>query len=147
MHESSSHPATAKKKFQNQPQGQIIVAIGNTNVTIIEVLKLHGYVDEKGNKPFAKWFEGLNAIAAAKITIALTRIEHRNHSNVKGVGGGVREYKIDFSPGYRIYFGRAGDRLLILIGGGTKKRQDNDIASAQACWADCKRRKQHAPYP
>jgi putative component of toxin-antitoxin plasmid stabilization module len=47
----------------------------------------------------------------------------------------------------RIYFGKDGERLVILIGGGTKKRQDIDIAAAQACWADYKRRKKHAPYP
>ena len=51
------------------------------------------------------------------------------------------EYKIDFGPGYRIYFGRDGDRLVILIGGGTKKRQQQDIAAAQECWAAYKRRK------
>lgn len=77
----------------------------------------------------------------------LTRIERGDLSNTKGVGKGVLEYKIDFGPGYRIYFGKDGERLVILIGGGTKKRQDNDIAAAQGCWADYKRRKKHAPYP
>ena len=57
------------------------------------------------------------------------------------------EYRIDFGPGYRIYFGRDGDRLVILLYGGTKKRQDKDIALAQEFWADYKRRKKHAPYP
>ena len=63
------------------------------------------------------------------------------------VGAGVPEYKIYFGPGYRIYLGKDGDRLVILIGGGTKKRQDRDIAAAKSCWADYKRRKKHAPYP
>ena len=81
------------------------------------------------------------------MTIALTRIERGNLSNAKAVGGGVLEYKIDFGPGYRIYFGKDGARLVILIGGGTKKRQDNDITVAQAFWADYKRRKKDAPYP
>ena len=111
------------------------------------MFELRGYIDENGKKRFAKWFDGLDAIAAAKVTIALTRIERGNLSNTKGVGAGVLEYKIDFGPGYRIYFGKDGDRLVILIGGGTKKRQDNDIAAAQECWADYKRRKKHAPYP
>ena len=111
------------------------------------MFELRGYIDENGKKRFALWFEGLNAIAAAKVTIALTRIERGNRSNVKGVGAGVLEYKIDFRPGYRIYFGQDGERLIILIGGGIKKRQDNDIASAQECWVDYKRRKKHAPYP
>jgi putative addiction module killer protein len=111
------------------------------------MFELRGYVDETGKKRFAMWFEGLDAIAAAKVTITLTRIERGNLSNTKGVGKGVLEYKIDFGPGYRIYFGKDGERLVILIGGGTKKRQDNDIATAQACWADYKRRKKDAPYP
>ena len=66
---------------------------------------------------------------------------------MKGVGGGVLEYKIDFGPGYRIYFGKDGEQLVILISGGTKKRQDEDIAEAQRCWIDYKRRKTNAPYP
>jgi len=51
------------------------------------------------------------------------------------------EYRIDFGPGYRIYFGRDGDRLVILIGGGTKKRQQADIDAAKAHWADYNRRR------
>ena len=111
------------------------------------MFELRGYIDQNGRKRFANWFERLDAIAAAKVTMALTRIERGILSNTKGVGAGVLEYKIDFGPGYRIYFGKDGERLVILIGGGTKKRQDNDIAAAQACWADYKRRKKHAPYP
>jgi putative addiction module killer protein len=106
-----------------------------------EVFELRGYVDENGNPRFANWFEGLDASAAAKVTIALTRMEQGNFSSAKGVGAGVYEYKIDFGAGYRIYFGKDGDRLVILIGGGTKKRQQNDIATAQKCWAAYKRRK------
>jgi putative addiction module killer protein len=68
-------------------------------------------------------------------------MEQGNLSKVKGVGSGVFEYRIDFGPGYRIYFGKDGDRLVILIGGGTKKRQQLDIAAAQECWAAYKRRK------
>lgn len=111
------------------------------------MFELRGFIDENGKKRFAEWFDGLDAIAAAKVTIALTRIERGNLSNAKSVGAGVLEYKIGFGPGYRIYFGKDGDRVVILIGGGTKKRQDSDIAAAQVCWADYKRRKRHAPYP
>ena len=59
-----------------------------------------------------------------------------NLSNVKGVGGGVLEYRIDFGPGYRIYFGRDGDALIILLGGGTKVRQQRDIETAVALWRE-----------
>jgi putative addiction module killer protein len=105
------------------------------------VIELRGYVDERGNRPFASWFEALNHQAAAKVTVALTRMEQGNFSITKGVGAGVFEYKIDFGPGYRIYFGKDGDTLVILLGGGTKKRQQKDITAAQMCWADYKRRK------
>ena len=85
----------------------------------------------------------LKQIAAAKVTVALTRIELGNLSNVKTVGGGVLEYRIDFGPGYRIYFGRYGNELVVLLAGGTKSRQQRDIAAAEARWADYRRRRAH----
>lgn len=75
------------------------------------------------------------------MTTAVVRIGQGNFSNVKGVGSGVYEYGIDFGPGYRIYFGKDGERLGILLGGGTKKRQQRDIATAIVLWQDYKRRK------
>lgn len=98
------------------------------------------YLDEQGNSPYAKWFDSLNAHAAAKVAIAVYRLEQGNFSNVKGVGGGVFENRIDFGPGYRIYFGKDGDQLIILVGGGSKKRQQADIQAAQARWQDYKQR-------
>src|SRR5262249_1197420 len=92
------------------------------------------YLDESGRNPFASWFDELDPRAAAKVTIAVARMEQGNLSNAKGVGGGVQEYRIDFGPGYRIYFGRDGDAIVILLAGGTKKRQQQDIAIAQARW-------------
>jgi putative addiction module killer protein len=79
--------------------------------------------------------------AAVKVATAIHRMELGNCSNVKGAGAGVSEYLIDFGPGYRIYFGKDGDRLVILLAGGTKKRQDADIAAAKGHWRDYKRRK------
>lgn len=99
------------------------------------------YLDREGSSPFAKWFDGLDATAAAKVTTAVRRMELGNFSNVKGVGTGIFEYRIDFGPGYRVYFGKDGDTLVILLGGGTKKRQDRDIATAQERWKDYKDRK------
>jgi len=57
------------------------------------------------------------------------------------VGAGAYEFRIDFGPGYRIYFGKDGNLLVILLAGGTKKRQQEDIASALARWQDDKQRK------
>ena len=86
------------------------------------------YLDRKGNSPYAIWFDGLNAEAAVKVTMAVTRLGQGNFSKVKGVGSGVFEYRIDFGPGYRIYLGKDGDCLVILLGGGTKKRQKQTSA-------------------
>jgi putative addiction module killer protein len=66
-------------------------------------------------------------------------VEQGNISRVKPVGEGVLEYKIDFGPGYRLYFGRDGDVLVILLTGGTKKRQQRDIERAAAFWRDYRR--------
>src|ERR1700756_3048052 len=69
------------------------------------------------------------------------RLEQGNLSNVKSVGEGVLEYRINFGPGYRVYFGRDGEALVILLTGGTKKRQRRDIEQAKELWADYKRRR------
>ena len=99
------------------------------------------YLDVNGRSPYAIWFEGLNAEAAAKVAIATYRLAQGNFSNVKSVGGGVLERRIDFGPGYRIYFGRDGETLLILLGGSSKQRQQEAIASAKERWLDYQRRK------
>jgi len=75
------------------------------------------------------------------VATAVTRISLGNFSNIEGVGSGVFEYKLDFGPGYRIYFGKDGETLVILLGGGTKKRQQGDVNAALANWQDYKRRK------
>ncbi len=98
------------------------------------------YLDSSGDSPYAAWFDSLNAEAAAKVTTAVTRVSLGNFSNVEGVGSGVFEYKLDFGPGYRIYFGKDGEALVILLGGGTKRRQRRDISAARANWQDFKRR-------
>ena len=105
------------------------------------MLLIREYVDARGRSPFAEWFDDLDARAAAKVTVALARIEMGNLSNVKGVGGGVLEYRIDWGPGYRVYLGRDGETLVILLAGGTKRRQQQDIAAAQERWVDYKRRR------
>jgi putative addiction module killer protein len=104
----------------------------------VEVLE---YLDWRGHSPFAEWFESLPAPAAARVTVAVTRLRLGNFSNVKSVGSGVHEYRIDFGPGFRIHVGKDGERLVILLAGGTKKRQQKDIEDAIARWQDYKRRK------
>ncbi len=107
------------------------------------MIDLQEYTSTDGCRPFADWFNELDASAAAKIAAALIRLEQGNFSNVKGVGASVLEYRVDFGSGYRIYFGKDGERLVILLAGGTKKRQQKDIEVAQARWEDYKQRKKN----
>ena len=108
---------------------------------MLPLLELRHYVASDGHAPFADWYAGLASAARAKVTAAIVRMEQGNFSNVKSVGGGVLEYRIDFGPGYRIYFGRDGEVLVILLTGGTKKRQQRDIDDAAAYWRDYKQSK------
>ena len=89
------------------------------------------YLDPQARSPFAAWFDGLNAVASAKVTAALYQLAAGNWSNVKGVGAGVFERRIDVGPGYRIYLGKDGNRVVILLGGSTKQRQQQTIQTAQ----------------
>ncbi len=103
------------------------------------------YVAAGGEQPFADWFADMEPVARAKVTRAIARLEQGNLSNVKSVGEGVLECRIDFGPGYRVYFGRDGEALVILLAGGTKKRQQRDIDSARAYWRDYKQGKRGRP--
>jgi len=107
----------------------------------VTVADLQVYLPEGGSAPFEKWFANLDASAAAKVTVAVSRLERGAVSNVKSVGDGVFEYRIDWGPGYRVYFGRDGVALIILLTGGTKRRQQRDIEASKILWADYKRRK------
>lgn len=102
---------------------------------MIEVLE---YIRNDGRCPFAEWFERLDHQAAAKVATALERMKAGNFGDHRSVGSGVWERRINFGPGYRIYFGRDGARLVILFGGGTKSRQSSDIKHAQSTWAEYK---------
>lgn len=104
-------------------------------------MKIVEYLAINGASPFRDWFNRLDSRAAAKVTTALTRMGMGNSSNVESVGGGIYERKIDYGPGYRVYFGMDGEELIILVGGGTKKRQSQDIAAAGDRWKDYKQRK------
>jgi putative addiction module killer protein len=104
------------------------------------------YETEEGQCPFADWFNGVESNAALKVRTAIARMEIGNFGDVKRVGNGVSERRIDWGPGYRVYFGRDGDRIVVLLLGGTKKRQSGDIQKAIAFWADYRKRK-GAPVP
>ncbi|HUZ93947.1 MAG TPA: type II toxin-antitoxin system RelE/ParE family toxin [Edaphobacter sp.] len=102
------------------------------------MIRVREYLDARGRNEYRAWFDGLDVAAATKVTVALERIAAGNTSSIKPVGEGVSEYKIDFGSGYRIYFGKDGEQLVILLGGGTKKRQNQDIEDAKAAWREYK---------
>jgi putative addiction module killer protein len=93
-----------------------------------------------GTSPYADWFGTLDAMVAAKVSVAAARMEHGNLSNVEWFRG-IGEYKIDWGPGYRIYLAKDGLKIIVLLGGGSKKRQQKDIDQALVLWEDYKRRK------
>ena len=114
---------------------------GNINDTYMNEIIDQVVCRSNGRVPFQVWLDSLDRHAQARIAVALTRLARGNRSNVKGVGGSVAELKVDFGPGYRIYFGQDGEMLVILLAGGTKKRQGEDIATAKARWTEYKARK------
>ena len=85
--------------------------------------------------------DDLDTQAAARVTVAIERLADGNTSNVKPIGEGAGELKINRGPGYRVYFGWDGEVLIILLGGGTKRRQQDDIDAALRRWRDYKKRK------
>jgi putative addiction module killer protein len=105
------------------------------------LIELRDYLDSAGRRPIRRWLDGLDSVTRARIAKTLVQLSLGNMSEIKSVGGGVLERRLDFGPGYRLYFGRDGEALIILLAGGTKNRQQRDIVTAQACWDDYKRRK------
>lgn len=105
---------------------------------MIEVIE---YLKEDETSPFAEWFDEIETNAALRVRRAIAKIELGNLGDSKSVGSGVIEYRLTYGPGYRIYYGRDGDAIIVLLAGGTKKRQQNDIETAQEYWADYKSRK------
>ena len=106
------------------------------------MIEIREYLDDRGRSPFGRWFDSLDASAAVRVRTSLARMEAGNLSNIRGVGNGVLECRINVGPGYRVYFGRDGDTLIVLLGGGTKTRQQRDIDDARQLWQEYRRRRQ-----
>ena len=103
-------------------------------------IRVEEYIRPDGSSPYADWFISLDAHAAAKVVTAKLRMELGNTSNVKWFSG-IGEYVIDWGPGYRIYLAKDGEALIVLFGGGTKRRQQADIERARDLHAEYKARK------
>lgn len=96
-------------------------------------IRLEEYLRADGTNPYQTWFDELDAQAAAKVTVAKTRLSLGNTSSVEWFRG-IGEYKIDFGPGWRIYLAKDGLQLIVLLGGGSKQTQQADIERALAPW-------------
>ena len=105
-------------------------------------MKIHvkEYLLTDGSSPYTAWFDGLDAQAAAKISVAISRLELGNTSNVKWFDG-IGEYILNWGPGYRVYLAIDGETLIILLCGGTKHKQQKDIDQAKKLHAEYKHRK------
>lgn len=121
-------------RFDTGVNGNVCVTIDLMSYQIKELLL------PDGSRPYAEWFAALDPMAAAKVTVAAARMEQGNLSNVEWFRG-IGEYKIEWGPGYRIYLAKDGLKIIVLLGGGSKKRQQKDIDEAVALWEDYKRRK------
>ncbi len=103
-------------------------------------MQVEEYIRSDRSNPYRRWFDALNAHAAAKVAVATFRLSQGNTSSVKWFDG-IGEYRIDWGPGYRIYLAQDGADLIILYGGGTKKRQPQDIGNAKVLHAEYQARK------
>jgi putative addiction module killer protein len=103
-------------------------------------MQLKVYRSLNGRCPFNEWFQGLDHLTGLKITRAVTQMEQGNFSNSRSVGDGVMERRIHSDPGFRIYYGRVGHTVILLIGGGTRRTQKADIQRALANWREFKSR-------
>jgi putative addiction module killer protein len=97
-------------------------------------LTIREFLTKDGRNPFRQWLEELDGSIRARIQSRIFRFELGNLGDHKMIGGGVWEARLDFGPGYRIYFGKDGAAIILLILGGDKSSQARDIATAQAYW-------------
>ena len=88
-------------------------------------------VEIRKTEAFSAWLDGVDdARARARVLVRIERLSAGNPGDVRPVGVGVSELRIDYGPGYRVYFTQVGRKIVVLLGGGTKKTQDSDIRSA-----------------
>lgn len=110
------------------------------------MFEIRRYRTAEGREPFTDWLSGLrDRKAKARILIRLERLELGNFGDWKFVGRGVSELRIDWGPGYRVYFGRDGQTVIVLICGGDKRKQDADIRKAVKLWQEYENRKKCEP--
>jgi putative addiction module killer protein len=107
------------------------------------IWRVREYVTADGKSPFREWVRSLAKAVGARIQLRVQRFELGNLGDHKNVGGGVWEARVMFGPGYRIYFGKDGDSIVVLLVGGDKGSQAKDIARAHGFWRDYLKGKRH----
>ena len=100
------------------------------------------YTTEDGKTPYIDWLKKQDRTAMSRIRVAIDRLRAGNTGNLKLVGDGVHEIRFTFGAGFRIYLGKDGDEIVILLHGGTKRRQSADITRAKMFWRDYQQRKE-----
>jgi len=115
-------------------------------ILAIFMIEVREYFYENKKSPFTEWFNNLHGLAATKVATSLSKLQRGNTSSLKSVGEGVYESRLNWGPGYRIYLGKEDETLIILLGGGTKKTQQNDIIRAKILWKEYKVRKKENRY-
>lgn len=104
------------------------------------------YVTRDKKVPFKRWLSKLrDAKARAKVNARIARLRVGNFGDTKPVGKGVSELRVDYGPGYRVYFARTKASVVLLLVGGDKTTQKDDIATAQELWAEYKSRSGEEP--
>jgi putative addiction module killer protein len=104
--------------------------------------ELREYLGTDGRSPFGDWLRFLKDVQVrARVRVRLNRIRMGNFGDCKSVGEGVYELRLPFGPGYRVYFGKDGPSIVLLLCGGVKKGQGRDIRKAKEYWEDYRRRK------
>ena len=104
-----------------------------------EIWELAYYCTASGKLPFREWFASLSDLTAQEaITVRLTRLRYGNFGKCAPIGLGLSELKINYGPGYRIYFGRTGNRVVLLLCGGDKSTQRRDVLTTHQYWQSYK---------
>ena len=107
--------------------------------------EIRRYITPDGRVPFAEWLDFLRDIKAiSKINNRIRRVSFGNLGDYRSVGEGVCEFRIDYGPGYRIYFGQIGSTIILLLCGGDKSTQEQDIRQAQKYWRDYNERSENS---
>lgn len=105
------------------------------------MFELLTYKDEEGRRPYAEWLAELkDKHAKTRVLVRVSRMAAGNFGDCKPVADGVWELRIDWGPGYRVYYAQAGKKLILLLTGGDKRKQQQDIEAAVDCWNDWKRK-------